>query len=294
MDVDNVKVLSGEWAGAAVFSPSAARQQLSEAKEWSYVDQWLMQKYHPRPVPSFERNTETLRSLTALANANETADEERALVQEFKQSVLRNFSPKLQDDKVFKIKDNLNRDAAEALDTIASTGRQLGVDSGNITSIMEALRYFKKEEFEMQHSLLLAEKNLKNIKLEVDDARESLIKYQSDKYKSPADLASKVAEWTRTVKILQQKSREYYDRAASMEKTYQRNKPEITKEWLIEFESEVLSVREQVESLTSQIKAYDLLPPDPRLAQEKVEEAKRELEQLQIQREDLYTKMARA
>ncbi|KAF3931673.1 hypothetical protein ABW19_dt0200089 [Dactylella cylindrospora] len=124
--------LDDDWAGSAVFSPSVARQQLHQAKEWSYVDQWLQQKYHPRPVPPFERNTDTLRVLTALATANESADEERALRLEFKRNILSSYKPKRQDDKVSRIREGLNRDASKALDSMAGASVKLGVDSGSL------------------------------------------------------------------------------------------------------------------------------------------------------------------
>ncbi|XXH01132.1 hypothetical protein Hte_007484 [Hypoxylon texense] len=68
---------------AAIFSPSVARAAASTAKDWSYIDSWLRDKYaassgvnRGRP-PAFERNPDTLRALLALAAANEAADEDR-------------------------------------------------------------------------------------------------------------------------------------------------------------------------------------------------------------------------
>ncbi|KAI4864509.1 hypothetical protein F4820DRAFT_470457 [Hypoxylon rubiginosum] len=71
---------------AAIFSPSVARAAASTAKDWSYIDTWLREKYAASGVnnhrgrgnpPAFERNPDTLRALLALAAANEAADEDR-------------------------------------------------------------------------------------------------------------------------------------------------------------------------------------------------------------------------
>lgn len=68
------------WEATLLFSPSKARQQEALAKDWSYVSAWLARKYHPLPVPKFERNDETLKVLLGLAAVNEKADEEEELV----------------------------------------------------------------------------------------------------------------------------------------------------------------------------------------------------------------------
>ncbi|KAK6527904.1 hypothetical protein TWF281_009168 [Arthrobotrys megalospora] len=286
--------LNDDWATSAVFSPSLARQQQHQAKEWSYVDQWLQAKYHPRPVPPFERNIDTLRALTALATANEAADEERASHLEFKQNILSSYRPKRPDDKVIRLREGLNRDASKALDSIAGASVRLGADFGAISQNREALLYLTKEECEVEHSILPEEQTLKTLIADIEQAEESLRKFQSEAYETPNDLPAKVAEWTRTIKILQQKSAEYKDRATSLQNAYRRNPPRYTVENLVELEGEVLELQDHVQSLNGQVKAYTLLPPDPKAAQRKIEEAKQELERLKSQREELYQGMARS
>jgi len=74
----------------AIFSPSVARAAASAAKDWSYVDSWLLAKFHGRGAPpSFERNADTLRALLALASANEAADESRQQVARLEAEALR-------------------------------------------------------------------------------------------------------------------------------------------------------------------------------------------------------------
>lgn len=76
------------WSPAKIFSPTAARQHTQSTKDWTYADQWLRTRYHPRPVPPFERTPDTLKALLALAAANEAADDERALAKKVKERTL--------------------------------------------------------------------------------------------------------------------------------------------------------------------------------------------------------------
>lgn len=62
---------------AAIFSPSVARVAASNARDWSYVETWLLRKLAENALPTFERNPDTLKILLSLAAANEQADEQR-------------------------------------------------------------------------------------------------------------------------------------------------------------------------------------------------------------------------
>lgn len=76
------------WSPAKVFSPTAPRQASLQQKEWAYVDQFLVSRFAPAPVPKFERNPDTLKALLAIASANEAADEEKLLERRVKERAL--------------------------------------------------------------------------------------------------------------------------------------------------------------------------------------------------------------
>lgn len=60
----------------SLFSPSKAAEQQRLAKDWTYIHQFLSQKYpFPQKVPKFEENEETLKALLALVAFNEKGDE---------------------------------------------------------------------------------------------------------------------------------------------------------------------------------------------------------------------------
>ena len=73
----------------ALFSPSKARQQRAQANDWQHVETWLSALYPNRPLPTFERNEDTLKALLALAAANECADEEASLMRALEEEVQR-------------------------------------------------------------------------------------------------------------------------------------------------------------------------------------------------------------
>lgn len=79
----------------ALFSPSKARQQQAQAKDWIFVDSWLSKKYHPKPVPNFERNEDTLQALMTLVAFNERADEEQLLLERVENEALRELQEKV-------------------------------------------------------------------------------------------------------------------------------------------------------------------------------------------------------
>jgi HAUS augmin-like complex subunit 1 len=72
--------MASQWSPGAIFSPSQARQQQAQAKDWNYIDTWLSVKYSPKSAPPFERNNETMKALLALAGWNEGVDEEKTLI----------------------------------------------------------------------------------------------------------------------------------------------------------------------------------------------------------------------
>jgi HAUS augmin-like complex subunit 1 len=74
---------------ADLFSPSKARQQRAQAQDWAQIESWLSYKYTGRPIPTFERNEETLKALRELCVANERADEEKAVLERVEREALR-------------------------------------------------------------------------------------------------------------------------------------------------------------------------------------------------------------
>jgi HAUS augmin-like complex subunit 1 len=67
-----------EWAETE-FSPSKARQHALQAKDWAYINAWLVRKHAPGTVPSFERNQDTLDAFMKLAEYDDRVGQEQNL-----------------------------------------------------------------------------------------------------------------------------------------------------------------------------------------------------------------------
>ena len=87
--------MNSDLSPAAIFSPSQARQELTQVKEWGYVDGWLRLKLGGKSPPAFERTNDTLQALLALAAFNESADEERDLLVQVETRALRQLQSKV-------------------------------------------------------------------------------------------------------------------------------------------------------------------------------------------------------
>ena len=105
-------------------------------------------------------------------------------------------------------------------------------------------------------------------------------------------MLSQLTEWTRTVKLLQQKSYEYKDRAAALENACQK-RFDVKKLGIPSFvtlEEEIIELKEKIITLEGQLRAYSGLPTDTDLAILTVEEKLQELQELIAKREELYQK----
>lgn len=214
------------WSPAKVFSPSAARQQSQLAKDWSYVDQWLITR-HPPPIPSFERNPDTLKALLALAAANETADEERALEKKVKEKALAELKKrdeeiaelgKTEESVLAELEENLTPDGTRALNSIALLSVALGSTSTSSQKLASNLIDLTKEEFSITQQTLRIDSLHKQLKRDLDLLREQLRRLEhGSEYKIPPELAGQVAEWTRTSRHLQHKTEDYEERIEALE-----------------------------------------------------------------------------
>jgi HAUS augmin-like complex subunit 1 len=118
-----------------LLSPAKARQAAIQAKDWAYVNSWLNRQYSPNPVPNFERNEDTLRTLLALAAANDAADEEAALLHRAREEAIREFREReeagdkqkkeLLDELELCLGENGKRDLDDLAETTAVLGARI-------------------------------------------------------------------------------------------------------------------------------------------------------------------------
>ncbi|KAI9932759.1 hypothetical protein ASPWEDRAFT_33694 [Aspergillus wentii DTO 134E9] len=275
-----------------LLSPAKARQQAIQAKDWAYVNSWLSRQYAPKPVPQFERNEDTLRTLLALAAANDAADEEAALLHRAREEAVQGFKAReekeeqqkkeILDEMELCLDENGRRDLNDLAETTAILGT-LGTENRDLgQSIIELTR----DEFDAQEQVFKVDMLRKYLETELATLQQQLEELRTDKaYEMSPNLPALTAEWTRSTKLLSAKVREYQDRIASLE----RNKPKgPTIEELVVDEEGVIKLRELVKTLETRIKLLHDLPKDVPEAKTQYKKLERELVELTEERDTMH------
>ncbi|KAL3491605.1 hypothetical protein BJX62DRAFT_204657 [Aspergillus germanicus] len=273
-------------------SPTKARQAAIQAKDWAYVNSWLTRQYAPKPVPKFERNEDTLRTLLALAAANEAADEEAELLHNARQQTIEGFKAREKTEEKHKVDlldevehcldDNGTRD----LEDLAETAAVLGGLGTRIKDVRQSIIELTREEFEMQEQMRRVETMHGYLKKELVALNKQLEELKSNPtFEMPANLPALTAEWTRSTKLLNAKVSEYQDRAAALQRS--RNKGP-TLEDVVSEEAQASSMLESVKSLEARIQSFHDLPKDLSGARAKYSELEAELNQVIRQRDSMF------
>ncbi|OKL61283.1 hypothetical protein UA08_03801 [Talaromyces atroroseus] len=276
-----------------LISPTKARQAAIQAKDWAYVNSWLSRKYSPQNVPPFERNDETLRTLIAIAAANDAADEEASLVHRAREEVVRALKqreevgdPRKQ-DLLEDIEARLDSEGEEAFHDLAETIVLLGDSSTGITELAHAIIELTRDEFELANQVQKVEALQAYLNKEISLVQTEIETFKSHPaYKTPPDLTSKTAEWTRSAKILGAKVNEYRDKITSLRRSVSIDGPTI--EEVAQEEENLLRLKEIVRELESRIKSFRDLPPDLEDAKNEYKRLEKELNRLTRERDELF------
>lgn len=284
---------TSDWTATALFSPSKARAQQAQAKDWSAVDAWLAKKYVPaRRPPTLERNEETLQVLLTLATLNEGADEQRALVDRVHKAALQalnkgNVGQEGRDDDLKALFKQLDEDAA--LTSLAKTAVALDVPDVCIETLGIAIADVNAQSFEADQLLRRAEEQLRAIKTQRRKAEEQLNELKNDSFQTPGQLVEQTGDWVRSTKQLKAKIAEYDERLAS---TGTAERPKVKLEDISKQARNLSTQQSQLADLEMQLRAYQSLPSDAKAARRKLESARDELRALTKKRDGLFEKLA--
>ncbi|KAK5005331.1 hypothetical protein LTR28_007838 [Elasticomyces elasticus] len=243
------------WTASALFSPSKARQQQVQAKDWAFVDGWLAKLYAPKAVPIFERNEETLQALLTLANANEAAHLERDLVDKLEQDAYREYQ--------------------QTVSSLSQKHVPLAHDIISLTDTKYNLEEQLSRVSTLQQSLEREQIRLERIFSEV----------QSDSFKPSPDLPEKTNDYLRSTKTTKAKLAEYNERLNTFA-AVPRTRPSIDD--VANHRAEATTLVSKLEVVTAKLDAFHGLPTDPNLARARVEAAKVELRGLIRKRDNLF------
>lgn len=277
-------------------SPAKARQAAIQAKDWAYVNSWLSGQYAPKPVPPFERNEDTLRTLLALAAVNDAADEEATLLHHAREEAVEGFKAREAAEETQKkelldeVEHCLDDNGRQSLEDLAETTIVLGGLSAETSDLGQSIIELTKEEFDAREQVSKVEMLEKYLGRELASLQEQLETLKSvEIYDMAANLPALTAEWSRGTKLLATKVGEYRDRIASLE----RNKPKgPTIEAIIVAEKNVVKFGEMVQTLEDRIRSFhNLSTKDIPEARAQSRQLERELSQLIRKRDAMIENM---
>ena len=278
----------GDWTASALFSPSKARVQQAQAKDWASVDAWLAKKYQGKRIPTFERNEDTLQALLTLANFNDSADEQRSLVEKVERQAL-SASTKRDPESATVCQDvvaALNIEGRESLDALCRSLCLLGSD--DMLCAAESLCKVMNESFEVEEQLKRAAFQHATLNREQSRLTGLLHDMQQDHFAAPHDIIEQTSEWSRNTKHLKAKIAEYDERLSALRSP---TSARMLAEDVSHKSNDVEAQKVRLQVLQGELAALDSLPSDPKAARTKLDDTRTELRRLAEQRDALFEAM---
>jgi HAUS augmin-like complex subunit 1 len=278
-----------------LLSPTKARREAAQAKDWAHISSWLAKKYSPHPVPRFERNAETLAALLELVAVNEAADREVELIQRAEGEELRRYGEFFQtgggpcQDMLEVLEDSLDTQGKDALNDLAEATILLGTLSSDSVVMGERIVELSCSKFEMEEQLrrvsdlqsqLEGEAKMMTTDIENIESRVDELKQEN--------MQQRTAQLHRETKQFTTKMEQYSERVATLER-FDVSSPSITE--VKTQEQRVKKIQARVEALKRQVAEFHGLPPDLEAARGEYQRAQGELQKLKRQREELFQKM---
>ncbi|KAK4926562.1 hypothetical protein LTR49_006496 [Elasticomyces elasticus] len=273
----------GDWTASALFSPSKARAQQAQARDWASVDNWLSKQY------AFERNEETLQALLTLAALNEDADEHRGLVWKVQRAALSAQTARCNDgDEHYRnLLGAMSNEDRESLDAVAGTAAVLDVNSS--AAMYSRLCELTVESFELSQQIDRADSQRAAIANEQARLEQLLKELNAPHFQAPDDVLEQTTEWIRNTKHLKAKLAEY-DERLSVLRSVPSHSP--TGEEFARQSSDLEKLRDRMSALDTDLSAFGNLPSDPKVARFKLEGARKDLRDLVSRRDRLFENLA--
>ncbi|EPQ63626.1 Bgt-4167 [Blumeria graminis f. sp. tritici] len=276
---------------SAIFSPSAAKKQLAVAKDWNYVDDWLSSKFKGRSPPLFERNSDTLKVLLALAAFNESADEENDLIASVEAKVLHDLDDSENQfqtghNYLALLEDSMTREGQKSLETLSNLSVTLNQSIPDIERLGRSLIDLQvtlnvQEQTEERINTLEAK-----INAEIKSVNSLIVDLQSETYTSAVDSKEHALDYHREIKSLKAKLPELRERVASLSASFE---PSIvTTDHVKADEAKFEELLNVVREIESKANSFHGLPQDIDLARSELEAMRENLFKLTRQRDAMF------
>ena len=274
-----------DWAASALFSPSKARAQQAQARDWAFVDAWLSKKFGARRLPAFERNEDTLRVLIDLATLNDVADEQRSLVDRVEkaayQAMVReaNVAPDLHQLVLQHV------DQSEVLDELARLTVLLDSPSTSLVGLAGRIIELQNSADDVVEQREMEENQIHALERQRLQLNEILKELKDAEPPRPEELIDETNEWTKKTKTLRAKGIEYEQQLSNAKQTKSISLS------VQEISNKVASLQAQksrLADLESQVAVLEGLPRDPKAARAASDSDRRELLRLMKERDSLF------
>ncbi|KAI9666433.1 MAG: hypothetical protein M1821_004369 [Bathelium mastoideum] len=291
-----------DWT-ASHFSPSKARQQRAQAKDWEYVQSWLEKKFAPRPVPNYERNEETLKAFLELATFNDAADEELNLIDSVHDAALDELQTQVRNFKddhsiMQSVIEAMPSEGQRSLNALSELATVLNAPNSKPSTYVARLdednSYLKRcrlakqvldltaAEISVQQQRQRANAIVSYLEAELIHLNKIRTTLESEKFAGAPELGQKTTDWSRSTKQLRSKVIEYNDRCRSLTEATS-IQPSATE--LKQMELSLADVKYRLRSLESDVREFEGLPHDVDLARFRVAEVHQELQDLRRRRD---------
>ncbi|KAK2612147.1 hypothetical protein QQS21_001877 [Conoideocrella luteorostrata] len=294
----------GQGDHAAIFSPSVARIAASAAKNWSYVDSWLLSRFpQGQKIPQFERNSATLKALLAIASVNEDVSNSHALIDRASKAALHELRDSegveglvdnssnhertsiLREAILSRTASFLSQEGRTALKALAVTAVRHGMGFPN----PEDLAY---EFLDLQISLLQTEHMIVRVGFLNEHLHHEMIKsnrllsiLQSHDYKLPSGLPKQNLELQRTTRA---RAVQLSDAREHQNSRPLRRSSHPTVQSVMKQEQHLLALIEEKKKMDTKISVFELLPSDPERAREQIEALQQQLMHFTTRRDQVF------
>lgn len=278
-----------DWAASGLFSPSKARMVQAQARDWSFVDAWLANKYGSKRPPSFERNEETLQTLLTLATINEAADEQRGAVERVEKAALQSYSKQAAEpsgELYAAVVEHLGDAGRESLSALADAVVHLNAPTRDgAAGVASAIVALQAETFQLEQLAKRATEQRAALQRECARMTAILNDLRGEAFQPSIDITEQTAEWTKGSKQLRAKVGEYDERMSALRAASQVSPTidEVLRLW-----EEVSQQRRRLSELGADMLAFHNLPTDQREARKTVEQAREELRRFTTRRDQLF------
>ena len=184
----------------------------------------------------------------------------------------------------------LDIDGQQCVSSIAEAAVDLNAPSAHVFDVALTLTELTTQQFEISQQISTAEYQLAALKQEKRRLSITLAELRSETLQPDDTVSANMAEWQRNSKHLGAKLGEYNERLASIKTTIP-EKPAMR--ILREQHEGNAQLRNELETLKSQIQAYQDLPSTTRNARKIIEHARDDLQALLARRDGLFEQLAK-